>query len=619
MRASLSCEVEMTDEELLDRFVSRRDSAAFEVLVRRHGPMVLGVCRRVLQHAQDAEDAFQATFLVLVRKAASLSQRELLGNWLYGVAYRTALDAREAAVRRQKRERQVTFMPETESRDESGEWRDLRPILDRELNRLPDKYRIPIVLCDLGGKTLREAAQQLDIPVGTLSGRLRTARERLAKRLSRYGLVLSSSALLAVLTTSPGPAAVPLPLVTSTVQAATAGAVAAPVAALAEGVVKALLLKKLLIAATVLLTLGSGAVALVLQVNREAARSGAARVLDLGFGERGRRVVWSPDGKTLVVVTTVEKTILGIELPYRGSAVQLWDVESGQMRKTLDELPGYKGLAFQQVVFCADGKTIASTVDENHPVTLPNGGMSMQGGWVVKIWDAKTLALKHTLPSEAQLFALALSPDGKLVAAGSLNLMPPRYTTMKKWIKLWNAQTGQLVRTLEFGEAGPGPISFAFSRDSKTFVIGCQKDGSAGQVQLWDTQSWQMKRAVDQEECVASVLFSANGKLLATASYKDSIQLWDAQKGEPIRSLKGVNRWRGVGLSPDGRAIATGAKDGTVRLWNTQTGELMETLKGHDSEVYSVDFSPDGKTLASTSQDETVRLWSLHTRIAGQK
>jgi WD40 repeat protein len=237
---------------------------------------------------------------------------------------------------------------------------------------------------------------------------------------------------------------------------------------------------------------------------------------------------------------------------------------------------------------------------------------------VVKIWDAKTLALKHRLKSERQLFALALSPDGKLVAAGSLQLTPAG-NSMKKWIKLWNAQTGKLARTLEFGEAGPWPITFAFSHDSKTFVIGCQKDVNAGQVQWWDAQTWKMKRAFDQEECVASVLFSANGKMLASTSYKDSIQIWDAQKGEPVRSLKGVNLWRGVAVSHDGRTVATGARDGKVRLWDTQTGELTGTLKGHESGIYSLAFSPDGKILASVSQDETLRLWPISKRIIGAK
>jgi RNA polymerase sigma factor (sigma-70 family) len=123
----------MTDGQLLECFVTRGDGAAFEALVRRHGPMVLGVCRRVLRNPQDAEDAFQATFLVLIRKAASIGRRELLGNWLYGVAYRTALDARAAAARRRARERQVSPMPEPQAGDGADVWRDLRPLLDQEL------------------------------------------------------------------------------------------------------------------------------------------------------------------------------------------------------------------------------------------------------------------------------------------------------------------------------------------------------------------------------------------------------------------------------------------------------------------------------------------------------
>src|SRR5271165_4953421 len=137
-----------SDGQLLASFVARRDEAAFAALVCRHGQMVFGVCQRVLHHAQDAEDAFQATFLVLARKAGSVVPRELVGNWLYGVAYRTALKAKAVAARRRVRERQVVEMPEPPA--PSGDvWPDLRPLLDRELERLPEKYRVPVVLCDL--------------------------------------------------------------------------------------------------------------------------------------------------------------------------------------------------------------------------------------------------------------------------------------------------------------------------------------------------------------------------------------------------------------------------------------------------------------------------------------
>ena len=147
-----------TDAELLQLYLDGGDGAAFAALVRRHGAMVLGVCRRVLRHEQDAEDAFQAAFLVLARKAASVGRRELLGNWLYGVAYRTALAARARSARRAAREKQVKEMPHPEVGPEES-WQDLVPVLDRELARLPEKYRLPVVLCELEGRSRKDATR----------------------------------------------------------------------------------------------------------------------------------------------------------------------------------------------------------------------------------------------------------------------------------------------------------------------------------------------------------------------------------------------------------------------------------------------------------------------------
>src|SRR5271154_6627981 len=154
-------EADLTDGQLLECFVTHRDEAAVAALVRRHGPMVWSVCRRVLRSHHDIEDAFQATFLVLVRKAASISPREMVANWLYGVAHRTALKARASKAKRQAREKQVNEMPELEAATEPDFRRDLQPLLDQELSRLADKYRLVIVLCDLEGKTRKEVACQL--------------------------------------------------------------------------------------------------------------------------------------------------------------------------------------------------------------------------------------------------------------------------------------------------------------------------------------------------------------------------------------------------------------------------------------------------------------------------
>ena len=209
----------LTDGQLLGCFIEHRDEAAFATLVKRHGPMVWGVCRRILDNYHDAEDAFQATFLVLVRKAAAIVPREMIANWLYGVAHQTALKARQTAAKRKCREKQVTAMPEP-AVSEQDLWHDLQPVLDHELSSLPTKYRVAVVLCDLEGKTRKEAARQLGLPEGTVASRLTRARTMLAKRLARHGLAVSGGALAVVLSQRVASACVPTSVVSSTIKAA---------------------------------------------------------------------------------------------------------------------------------------------------------------------------------------------------------------------------------------------------------------------------------------------------------------------------------------------------------------------------------------------------------------
>jgi RNA polymerase sigma factor (sigma-70 family) len=253
----------LTDGQLLGYFIEGQDEAAFAALVKRHGPMVWGVCRRLLSH-HDSEDAFQATFLVLFRKAASIQPRQMVANWLYGVAHQTALHSRRTAARRTARERQVTEMPDPQAVQQDV-WHDLQPLLDQALSRLPDKYRVVIVLCDLEGKTRKEVARQLGVPDGTVAGRLARARVMLAKRLARHGVVLSGGALAVVLSQKAASAAMPTSVMTSTIkavtsvaagQAAAAGLVSAKVVALTEGVLRTMLLTKLKVPMAVLLVLG---------------------------------------------------------------------------------------------------------------------------------------------------------------------------------------------------------------------------------------------------------------------------------------------------------------------------------------------------------------------------
>jgi RNA polymerase sigma factor (sigma-70 family) len=242
--AGLRGELTAPDEQLLHRFVANRDEAAFSALVSRHGPMVLGVCRQLVHDPNDVDDAFQATFFVLVRKAGAIRKPELLGNWLYGVAFKVAARARANAGRRRTREGQEIDMTGFAAAASDAD-ADLRPVIHEEVHRLPDKYRGPVVLCLLEGKTHEEAAQTLCWPLGSVKGRLARAKELLRSRLARRGVTLTVGALAAALTADAAFAAVPAVLLDSTVKAAmlfaagnavAGGVVSAQAIALSKGV-----------------------------------------------------------------------------------------------------------------------------------------------------------------------------------------------------------------------------------------------------------------------------------------------------------------------------------------------------------------------------------------------
>jgi RNA polymerase sigma factor (sigma-70 family) len=249
-------EDDTTDRQLLERFACGHDEAAFAALVERHGPMVFGVCRRVLHNAHDAEDAFQAAFLVLARKAGSLRRPEALGNWLYGVAHRTALEARSRDAKRRARERESAEKP-TVDPNRDLVWGEIRAVLDREVSRLPDKYRAAFVLCYLEGRTNEEAARLLRCPKGTILSRLAWARQRLRDRLARRGVTLAAGAV-AFLTADRLSAAVPAELIKATASAARGfvggqAVASAEVTALAKGVLQAMFLDQFKLATMALL------------------------------------------------------------------------------------------------------------------------------------------------------------------------------------------------------------------------------------------------------------------------------------------------------------------------------------------------------------------------------
>jgi HlyD family secretion protein len=251
-----------TDAELLERYVRHRDETAFELLLWRHGVLVWNVCRRVLHREADAEDAFQATFLTFVRKAHVIVRRGAVASWLYKVAYRVALEAKERGQKMAAHEKSGSDSLAIQEPPDRL-WEDIRPILDEELNRLPERLRRPFVLCYLEGKTNEEAARQLGCPPGTVYSRLARGRETLRKRLLQRGVTLSTAALAAVLCRHAAEAAPAAPLVSTTLQAAllyasgrAAGSVASQVLCLTEGVLRTMFVRKLKMASLVLLVVG---------------------------------------------------------------------------------------------------------------------------------------------------------------------------------------------------------------------------------------------------------------------------------------------------------------------------------------------------------------------------
>ncbi len=434
----------MTDGQLLECFLARREEAAFAALVRRHGPMVLGVCRRVLKNTHDAEDAFQATFLVLVRKAASLLPREAVGNWLYGVAYHTALKARAATVRRRTKEAQVRHMarPEALTEDTCQDW---QPLLDQELSRLPDKYREPVVLCDLEGMTRREAARQLGIPEGTLSGWLTTAHRRLAQRLARHGFTVSAGSLAAVLSQSAASAGVPAPLAVSTVKCAAllaagqaaAGAISVKVAALTEGVLKAMLMTKLKVTAAFLVVVGAavmGGGALVHPgfadtsadrpvVATDQPRASQAEERQEAADDEAQQARQQPKGEP-----TVGGTLQGVDAAKNTVTVTTSNRATGKMDKTFEMA--------KDVVVLRDGKaakvsalkqggrvSVKLSPDQKTAVSISETGKTQAGP--LKSVDAEKSSITLTVttgargvPAEKKDVTYELAKDGKVILEG---------------------------------------------------------------------------------------------------------------------------------------------------------------------------------------------------------
>lgn len=647
-----------SDGQLLRRFLDRREEAAFAALVDRHGPMVLGVCRRVLGNADDAEDAFQATFLVLARNAAALARRAVLGDWLHGVARRTALNARRLAATRRTKER---AMARSAAASEANR-NDWLPLLDEELEKLPQKYRLAIVLCELEGCTRREAAERLGWPEGTVAGRLARGRNLLAARLTRRGAALSVGAVTAGLAQSGVSAA----LAASTVKAATTGATSATVAAILQEVVKSMLLKKLKAAGAAAMALltavaicygaladgrggehGKAAEARAAEPDPDERKSAAtfgepfdqfgdplppealARLgtIRLRHGHGVNAIVFAPDGKSLASAGG-------------DGTVHVWDSATGKENLRIkSKYEIFLGRSVYALAFTPDGIGLIGT-RQNEPPCL---------------WDAVTgKELRVFGGAERRAGWLSLSPDGCFLAYGGAYHEPS-----KSWLA--EVRTGKELRQFDAAWA-------VFSPDSKSLAYAGAKDGalvhlaesSTGKVlrhfdghqkqavraafspdgsilataddrmlrliALANGQVREIGRPEGQSPAANTLMFSPDGKTLAaTGAEGDKLRIVNVAKGETIGAREFLDKrdkiWS-VLFTRDSKAIISGHEDGYFRFWDTKAAAKIKEFRANATSAIDglLALSPDGRTLATSGWprgvlggDSSVRLWELDT------
>jgi RNA polymerase sigma factor (sigma-70 family) len=657
-----------SDHDLLAIYAAERGQAAFTELVRRHGPMVLRTCHRLLGYGADAEDAFQATFVMLARQASQLRNeaagRSSLGGWLHRVASRTAANVLTGASRRRNHELQVVPMPQP-SPDPvvQATWNEVRPILDAELNALPDEPRRLLIACYLEDKTHAEAAAELGLPLGSMARRLDKARALLAERLVRRGVAVSAALLAVLLRESARGAGVPAVLLVHTVEAArtfselAAGTVSANVARLVKGGLAQMAKGSMtwsMVCATCVSFVAAGLIACQSlkawsdkdpKDERPAALDRNEPEKDKPRTDRDNDLL--PRGALARLGTLRLRQVTGVySLAFtgdgkglitagQGDLAHLWDVSSGrQLRQFGDR----REEALCVVALSPDGRTLAGRVT----------------GGSLCLWDATIGKLRHRLKA-VRLVAgakvpLVFSPDGKTLASRD-----------GQTLRLWETATGKELLAVEqipatilaYSADGKALIWSGYngdlhlcdsatlkelrrwndekkrsisvltrSPDDRLFTVHAPRGDAPGFARLWDTatdkEAW---RLTDEKASIVAATFSPDGKILATGDGHGSVRLLDAATGKELRRCAGPGSAQCLAFSPDGKTLASGgggefgsSRDQMVHLWDVKSGrEISRIGEGHQATVASVAFTPDGKSLVSSGWEGSLRVWNAAT------
>jgi RNA polymerase sigma factor (sigma-70 family) len=587
---------DLSDSELVERYFNGHDEAAFATLVKRFGNMVWGVCRHVLSCEQDAEDAFQATFLILARKASSIRKADALGGWLHGVAYRSAMKAKTQAARRRAHEKQAAPLPRPKADSETA-WRELQAMLDEELQRLPDHYRAPFVLCCLEGNSKAEAARRLGWKEGTVSSRLARARKRLQDRLMSRGVSLSAVLCGAALTHSAASGAVPTALVSCTLgivqvgaSQATAGLINTEVAAIVKGVTKTMFLAKCRTATALLLgvsLLAGGAGALthrILAAQPPAAEHQAgAKPADektqaktARFGDQlppgalarlgwdalrlGRfRCALTPDGKRVVTLSD-------------GAVVHIFDATTGRLleRRLLGDR---RDLCTDTWNFSLSANGSVAVVEE--PTSNPR----------LTAW---TVATGRQLLRLGPVSSHALSPNGRLLAA----------------VEFAADQRENILRVYDLETSKPRNVASSgflshlrFTPDGKR-LLG-HAGGQADEIVCYDVADAKRLWAVSPGATGIGVTPDSRIVFLAKTGAKESFRAIDLETGKPAKALMlPTCEADGEPALAGDRLLLAPLRTGKVVVWDYRVGKELHRLRATPRDFLSVRAyaAADGKT-----------------------